>query len=765
MTEAVVTVPAWFGMRPKQMTEKAAHLAGFTKVQLLHEPVAAAMVYSAKDPRKNLRIMTYDLGGGTFDAAILDKIDGAISNESVRDFDGDRHLGGYNFDELLVHWLLEQLNERGYDLQLDRGNPADNVIFAKLMILVERAKKELSDYESYTFGSEKDGPLETGFEDHSGNPVMIDNLTISREDFEAMIASLIDYSISLCRRAIAKVAEKEKKEKAIDQIVLVGGSSRIPLVAKRIEEAFGLKPQLFLPDLAVALGASIVAAAAAGTVDGCLELDRIPTETDLPSLVVTGHIVPAAGLPEVAGCAVTLKATDSSYDGKRDIREDGKFSFSNITLALEARTDFVLQVATPAGTIAKTHRFSVKQTVETRPPPQSDPVLAKSITIQCREGFREIAPAGVRLPFDRTVDQATTDTSGVIRIPLWEQEHVLGEIVLKGIDPDLPVGSTVQVSLTINENFQIRGRAHVPQLSKEVTLDVVIPPPDIKTFEDLRKRYETLSALADAVIGGLPPGVVFGNSDVDMLKAQLKRCEEILCDPAGQHKCSELQDKLDEIAAAIRKIQEVKLKPSREEWEATHKKAEKLLKQAIGRDEKTEDAGYDKQQAAIRIEGDKAYADRNRPAWKVANKNLDDLCATLQSIVNEDDGGGIPPDPIDVLNNYADRLEKVPERLDALPKPYGEIAKRLKARDVPLSEDEVIERLKVFVGNKEDQQKVQGFRNECKTLGDELKAIKPNSPNWQGEAWGWRSKLDDLNERISQLVEHVVSGGLTKEKS
>jgi molecular chaperone DnaK (HSP70) len=759
VTEAVVTVPAWFGMRPQQMTEKAAHLAGFTKVQLLQEPVAAALVYSANDPQKNLRILTYDLGGGTFDVAILDKIDGTISNESIRDFDGDHFLGGYNFDELLVRWLLEQLNERGYKLRLDRSNPADNVIYAKLMIYAERAKIALSQRDSYEFTEQ-----ETGISDHAGNPVAIDNLVIGREDFETMISSLIAYSTSLCDRVIARVAAKEGKAKKIDQIVLVGGSSRIPLVARMLEAKYAMKPRLFLPDLAVALGASIVAAATSGPpVDGCLELDRIPTETDSPGLLVTGHVVPATGLPAVAGCTVTLKASDGSFDAKRVIREDGGFRFSDDHLAPLAQTDFVLQVLTPAGAIAKTHRFSVKQVAEAkRHVIAPDPVLAKPMKIQCREGFRTIAPAGVRLPSEWTVDQATTDTSGVIRVPLWEQEHLLGEIVLKDIDSNLPVGSTVQVSLTIDANFQIRGRAHVPQLGREATLVVVIPPPCIKAFEDLRKRYEMLSALGDETVRSLPPGVVFGNSDVDMLQTQLKRCEEIFRHESARDKCSELQEKLDEIADLIRRIRPVKLTPPLDFWKQKHEEAGQLLKEAIAKDEKTADAGYAEQLAAICAEGEKAYADKNQPAWTEANHKLDEVSDNLRRIITPPPRGD---GPMDTLLALAQMLEKVDKRIEALPEPRGEVAKQFgTTASVSVSEKDVVERIKALTGAKEWREAAAAFRAECKLLAGELRKITPSSANWQGQAWGWRNKVDDLNSRIDEFVKRVASApqdGLT----
>lgn len=149
----VITVPAYFSFIAKQMTKEAAMLAGFDEkaITILLEPVAAALMYSVNDPREDLRIMIYDLGGGTFDVAILRKKEGVISNDSVEAFGGDPMLGGYNFDETLAYWILDELNANGYNLPLfkhQENDPAvqaqkqqqDRVIWAKLMVYAGTSK-------------------------------------------------------------------------------------------------------------------------------------------------------------------------------------------------------------------------------------------------------------------------------------------------------------------------------------------------------------------------------------------------------------------------------------------------------------------------------------------------------------------------------------------------------------------------------------------------------------------------------------------------
>jgi molecular chaperone DnaK (HSP70) len=136
--EAVITVPAYFGLTAKQLTEEAGVRAGLRVAQVAPEPVAAALMYCASDPRPNLRILTYDLGGGTFDVAVLQKKDGVIDQSSIMSYDGDRFLGGYNFDARLAMWLAKH-----HGLELDPRAPADRVPLAKLMVLAEQAKLAL----------------------------------------------------------------------------------------------------------------------------------------------------------------------------------------------------------------------------------------------------------------------------------------------------------------------------------------------------------------------------------------------------------------------------------------------------------------------------------------------------------------------------------------------------------------------------------------------------------------------------------------------
>ena len=299
--EAVITVPAYFVLRAKQLTEKAGVMAGLRVRQLAQEPVAAALMYCLNDPRSDLRIMTYDLGGGTFDISIVEKRGGIIAPDSIKSFDGDRYLGGYNFDKMLALWMADRLAAQGYDLRLDLDNPNDKAIFAALMVYAEEAKIALSNAEQHEILK-----VTTPIVDHSRNPVSID-LTISRVEFEDMIRTPIESTIKLCHRAMEEKREERGQQPFtkddLDEIIMVGGSSRIPMVGQRLNDEFGLVPKLVEPDLCVALGAAIIAGSMEMPTgkNRYIRVHPIPSESELDTIMVAGAIEAGDALQDVGG--------------------------------------------------------------------------------------------------------------------------------------------------------------------------------------------------------------------------------------------------------------------------------------------------------------------------------------------------------------------------------------------------------------------------------------------------------------------------------
>lgn len=697
--EAVITVPAYFSLRAKQMTEKAGELAGLKVAQVAPEPVAAALMYCVGDERDPLRIMTYDLGGGTFDVAVLEKRDGIISGGSVLTFDGDRFLGGYDFDKDLAFWILDQLNALGYDLHLNHDNPADKVIFSKLMIYAERAKIELSRSESYEFEERT-----TGISDHSGNPVVIE-MIITREEFEGLISSAVDYTLQICCRAMAEKAKNVIDPATIDEIIMVGGSSRIPLVARRLEEKFGRQPKLIQPDLCVALGAAIIAGTIASC-SGCLRLDPLPAETDLRTLTVTGQVVPGDGLVAAAGCTVSLQATDGSYRSSRTVGAEGTFVFDGVPLAVDDTTDFILTVASPAGAELRTHSFSLRQTdVPLLGPGRIPSMLAKPINIELSDGPHEIAPARAVLPYKTVVPAKTRDDSGTIRVPVLEENNTLGTITME-VPTSLPIGSAIELTLTLQQNYQIVGHAYVPAIGRDATTVIDIPVPPKRTLEELRMAFEEADARAQDALSGARTGARFtiGNQ----LKQRLQACSEMLQAPAPE--LAQIQDCLDEIETLTRRASAGwKPQPPRAMFEAKAREAEDLIARVVKQRPDAAQDGYEERLSAIRAEADQSYAEQDTAAWKDSYNRIVQLCDTLDGMLGRE---GPPPDPASLLIALARELAAL-ERT---------------ARD---------------------RGRYEKLKDDFAAAAASLKNIKPDASSAMAEIRDWYvSRLDPLRKRI-----------------
>ena len=263
--EAVITVPAYFNDSQRQATKEAGEIAGLTVRRILNEPTAAALAYGL-DKSGEKKIAVYDLGGGTFDISILELGDGVFE---VKSTSGDTHLGGDDFDQRIIDWLAEEfLQETGIDLR------KDPMALQRLKEAAEKAKIELSS----TQQTEINLPYITVKDNIPQHLVK----KLTRAKFEALIMDLVEKTIEPCRIAL-KGAGLESKD--IDEVILVGGSTRVPLVQKKVEEFFGRKPAKNInPDEVVAIGAAIQAGVLAGDVKDVLLLDVIPISLGIETL-------------------------------------------------------------------------------------------------------------------------------------------------------------------------------------------------------------------------------------------------------------------------------------------------------------------------------------------------------------------------------------------------------------------------------------------------------------------------------------------------
>ena len=238
VTEAVITVPAYFNDAQRQATKDAGRIAGLEVKRIINEPTAAALAYGLES-KKEEKVAVYDLGGGTFDISILEVAEGVVE---VLSTNGDTHLGGDDFDKKIMDWILEKFKKQeGIDLS------TDPMAMQRIKEAAEKAKIELSGTQTTNINL----PFITA--DASGPKHL--NLDLSRSEFNRMTAELIERSIQPCKLALqdAKLSVND-----IDEVILVGGSTRIPAVKEAVEKFFGKKPnQSVNPDEVVAVGAAI----------------------------------------------------------------------------------------------------------------------------------------------------------------------------------------------------------------------------------------------------------------------------------------------------------------------------------------------------------------------------------------------------------------------------------------------------------------------------------------------------------------------------
>ena len=265
VTQAVITVPAYFNDAQRQATKDAGRIAGLEVLRIINEPTAAALAYGL-EKKKDEKIAVYDFGGGTFDISILELGDGVFE---VKSTNGDTHLGGDDMDQCAIDWMAEQFkNDYGIDLR------ADKMALQRLKEAAEKAKIELSS----ALETQINLPFITA--DASGSKHL--NVTLTRSKFEQIIENLIDRSIRPCEIAL-KDAGLSKGD--IDEVILVGGITRVPAVQKAVREFFGKEPHKGVnPDEVVAVGAAIQAGVLKGDVKDVLLLDVTPLSLGIETL-------------------------------------------------------------------------------------------------------------------------------------------------------------------------------------------------------------------------------------------------------------------------------------------------------------------------------------------------------------------------------------------------------------------------------------------------------------------------------------------------
>ncbi len=544
---AIITMPAYFNHNQIEATRQAGELAGFEVVELLHEPTAAAIYYAWLGHHGDATYLVYDLGGGTFDVSIVRR---RLDDYEVLAVSGDPFLGGDDFDRLLATHLVESgswtvasesdpsrtIATEILQSLFDLSTPAGAYRFAQLVRVAESIKIDLSQAERVK------RYLPDWIHDETGRALTLE-ATVERGAFHRLIRDKVDRTIDCCREALARSRERNGLNLSdIDYVILVGGSSRLPLVRDTVRAAFCnadlaehcriLEPLLHEPDLCVAYGAALRAALhgtryvfsgieesqGEGQRDSVLELRLTgPVNARDVAYRATGIVRQNPGLPlsdsarpsSLDGGSVRIRSLATGLMDEAFLDERGTFAQD---LELQPETDNVLEFTVCDGAGQEMARVVavVRHQSEARPLGQGvlpTQLITKPLQIEVlsRSGQRmkqTVAPVGATLPGVFHCTCRTHDRSGRIVVPIFEENRVVKQMTIEDLDPSLPLGSPVEVEFAIDarHTIEVRLRLRIPREGDSIerceTATLAAPPPANRPtcaeIDEVQQRIEDL---------------------------------------------------------------------------------------------------------------------------------------------------------------------------------------------------------------------------------------------------------------------------------
>lgn len=517
---AVITVPAAFELPQIKATSRAAELAGFRLAPILLEPVSASLAYGFQTESENAYWFVYDFGGGTFDAALMRVRDGLIQ---VVNHNGDNHLGGKLIDWDLVTECVAPFLEAQYKLPGFRHRvPRWKRPLGRLKYEIEKAKIQVC-----RTRQEVEISIDCLCEDAEGKPVEVE-YTLTPKDVERISRPYIERSLGLCRRTLS---EKGLTGAGLDRVLMVGGSTLNPWVREAVEADLGAMLDFGIdPVTVVARGAAIFASTQSMPGDPkvalprgtwCVEIDSKPvgSESD-PD--IGGRIIPDDDA-KVAGCTIELRDTKTRWStGRIPLDITGTF-MTQLYAERKRRCEFEIELLDPTGRRIPTRPDRVFYTIGAEP---AKPPCTQSIGIGLADGqVAKFVEKGQSLPAKGQRDVRTTvalragRAEDLVRIPVLEGEHpkvqrnhLIGDLTISGdkIRRDLPAGSDVEITVTLNESMGVQVVAFVPLLDQDFEVDfdlrMVRNSPEILA-QDLEMQKERLAKVQQETGGDQQPAV------------------------------------------------------------------------------------------------------------------------------------------------------------------------------------------------------------------------------------------------------------------
>jgi molecular chaperone DnaK (HSP70) len=664
---AVITHPAYFERAQVEETRQAAIDAGFdmSKVeQMVMEPIAAALAYTRTDKRDPLRVLTYDLGGGTFDATCLERRGGVLS---VRAFDGNNLLGGFNFDRELLNWLLKRLRESGKEIVLNENLPRDRGVIAQLMRIAENLKIELSKHED----KERQCIFRTTslLRDVRGNQVQVME-KISRAEFERLIEPLLMETIDCCNRVLKKAKWTPED---IHEILLVGGSSYGPWISESLLKTFpNCKVRLFLPDLCVAAGAAIHASIILPpsiTQGHCtLEL-KVPGKSPIDVIDIQGSLkIQGNVLPD--GLSVILCLPTGKQLPEVKLNKDGVFTFSDIRLLDGETSKFKIEIRRSGSEIIIGRDFEIVYDPEGIDVSSITTVLPKPLFVETLDGLVPLAEEGVSLPAKREINLIRDNNKSSISIRIFQEMDPIGSINVRDISAEGGKGSKVAINVSVTEKNQIIGNAKIVNPSgktvKDSDIEISFDPPEIPSlailheifysyvfeYKNIIESYDIPVEFKKDVIDNGEPLLskienLFLQQPVERMEIHfaLKKLGHILKIPVDEmvptrkqfmHGISDCRSKIQNVIDELNKvIQEhgngdkttagAGTKPGNDQSKSLDSK---LISRSITEMKKMEQ--YSKTLDKIEKDGLKAHAEKDKRAWGSVNETLISITSRLR---------------------------------------------------------------------------------------------------------------------------------------